>query len=304
MDNHLAVVTRTPCKQLGVAPCRSVDLQAGRNLAVPVVGESAAEVRSQWQAASTAGADLVEWRLDFFAEDSAQIEPLGQELRRQHELPVLATWRSDREGGNLPTGAGGSPSELFAGAEGYAERVLAASRWADAVDVELALAQAWPGGDLIAAVHGTAELPQERGRESLSESERKSSVKGKRGDSPERTQVLLHPLVVASHHEFNVPPVGAAQLITVLQKMAETGADVLKIAWMVNTPEELQYVLMAQAWAQKNLPHPCALIAMGEVGAASRLGEAGATAAFTFAVATDASAPGQKTVAEVKSSWN
>lgn len=303
MDNHLAVAIHAPCTQLGVAPCRSVDLQAGRNLAVPIVGQDAAEVRSQWQAAALAGADLVEWRLDFFVEDSAQIESLGQELRHRYELPVLATWRSDREGGNLLTGLGSSPAELFAGAEGYAERVLAAARWADAVDVELGLAEAWPGGDLIAAVHGTAELPLECKRESLPEPERKSSVKDNRGDSLERVQTLLHPLVVVSHHEFNVPPVGAAQLITVLQKMAQTDADVLKIAWMVNTQEELHYVLEAQAWARKNLPHPCVLIAMGEVGAASRLGETGTASAFTFAVATDASAPGQKTVAEVKASW-
>lgn len=271
---------------MGDVPCRPVDLAAGQNIAVPVTGETADEVRAQWDQASRQGADLVEWRLDYFQGEPAEIAALGEEMREAHHLPVLATWRTDREGGRLETGGmvtRPSPSQLFEGTQLYADAVLDTARWADAVDVELDIAAAWPMGDLIAAVNGTGIWAQ---RTPYRENSAPSG-----------------PVVVVSHHEFQVPPTNSAQIITYLQKMANTDADVLKIAWIVETESELQAVLDAGQWAQENLPNPCVLIAMGPAGTASRVGEPGARSAFTFAVASRASAPGQPSVQQVRDSW-
>lgn len=264
----------TPCLRLGAEPGKVLDLAAGKKIAVSVGETDFAKVKDQWGKAALAGADLVEWRLDCLEEnyrsDLAAIAQLGIELRQTFGLPVLATWRTSREGGYLDVGATGNSQQRFSGAQRYAELVLQAANWADGVDVELQLSNLWPGGDLIAAVRGVGCQGDNHGL----------AVRVDVGTSPT-------PVVVASHHEFQVPPTTSAQLISILQAMSQTDADVLKIAWVVDTAAQLDLVRQAQQWAREYLSHPTVLIAMGAVGAASRLGQFGAQSAFTFATVGD-----------------
>lgn len=77
------------------------------------------------------GADLAEWRMDCFAqvENSAAVEACLRDLRRSlGEMPLLATFRTDREGGSHPLSA---PHYIALN-----EAVLSSGQ-ADLIDVEL-----------------------------------------------------------------------------------------------------------------------------------------------------------------------
>lgn len=256
---------------------------------VPLTGQTFAEVEEQWQDAAAAGADMVEWRLDFLegvagpgavqgvdlgeesagsasmpgagggallGDDAAWLDTaarLAAELREKTGVPVLATFRTTAEGGRLPVDAN------HAGR--YRGLVQDTACWADAVDVELVR----PGADhLIAELSGLVP-------------------------------------VVASFHSFE-PGVDEEFLKDTLRHMEETGASVAKIAWMVGDQDDLETVLDAQLWAGRNMGTPALVIGMGEMGRATRLGAAAKRSAFTFATAGAASAPGQPSVEELRAS--
>ena len=119
---------------------------------VPLVGKTLDEVEDQWWAAAEAGADMVEWRLDFLEDDPAQpsyrrqTAELAQQLKEELEVPVLATYRTRAEGGGLDAAGPGIAK--------YHNLVKDSALWADAVDVELVR----PGADELIAELGS-KLP-------------------------------------------------------------------------------------------------------------------------------------------------
>lgn len=147
-------------------------------------------------------------------------------------------------------------------AEKYAALVLEAACWAEAVDVEQDIA-------------GSADLTERAQR--------------------------LGAAVVMSHHVFD-RRVDAATIRSRLRAMALAGADIAKIAWMVSDAPEVQAIQEAQAWAVDALPIPTVVIGMGSAGAVTRLGESARLSAFTFAVGSKSSAPGQLSIDEVRAS--
>ncbi len=222
-------------------------------VAVPIVAETLEEARDQWEAAAAAGADLVEWRLD--AIEPSQFDPprvaqVAEWGRETLKVPVLATIRTQAEGGNYRENNGR-----------YLALVRQVASWADGVDVEVNREGA---GDLIASLSPTVS-------------------------------------VIASFHEFSRRP-RPGQIEAILTQMVEGGATVAKVAWMVQDETDLEIVSGAALWAGKNLPVPAVVIGMGEAGRPTRLGEFARAAAFTFAVASKSSAPGQPSVEEVKAS--
>ncbi len=100
-------------------------------VAVPVVGETLEESRAQWRAAKDAGADMIEWRLDFLDDAVGEDEKaaLAQEMKGEFSLPLLATYRTDADGGRF----------RFTRPEGYREVVRSAAGFADMVDVEISV---------------------------------------------------------------------------------------------------------------------------------------------------------------------
>ena len=112
---------------------------------VPLTGIDLGAVEEQWRVAARAGADLVEWRLDYLEDDPDQpsyrreTSELAGELKEELGVPVLATYRSKAEGGYLDT-------EGPALAR-YHNLVKDSAVWADAVDVELVR----PGADELIA---------------------------------------------------------------------------------------------------------------------------------------------------------
>lgn len=221
-------------------------------ITVPITAQTLDGVREQWQDAVEAGADLVEWRLDYLEGLEnllPEVHDVADQCRRQWGIPVLATIRTAAEGGN------------FDQMDAYLAFTSFLSEWADAVDVEV---------DRLGSRDLIAEM---------------------------KTKVP----VVASFHQYAHAP-NAPLIKGLLSRMADTSAHVVKIAWMTSDADDVIQVSDAAAWAAENIAVPAVVIGMGEAGVTTRLGQAAQQAAFAFATAGDASAPGQPTVAELKES--
>ncbi len=126
---------------------RGLEIGAGRpKIAVSLTGAAREDLIAQARALPGLGADLAEWRMDCFAqvENSAAVEACLRDLRRSlGEMPLLATFRTDREGGSHPLSA---PHYIAL------NEAVFSSGQADLIDVEL-----FSGGDcvphLVAAAH-------------------------------------------------------------------------------------------------------------------------------------------------------
>ncbi|MCI6530947.1 MAG: type I 3-dehydroquinate dehydratase [Mesosutterella sp.] len=98
--------------------------------------------------------------------------------------------------------------------------------------------------------------------------------------------------VIVSRHDFEKTPELEAML-SVLRREASLGADVAKIAVMPKTPEDVARLLLATARARAELPCPLITMAMGALGAVSRVSGEIFGSALTFARIGGGSAPGQ-----------
>ncbi|WP_083431719.1 type I 3-dehydroquinate dehydratase [Actinomyces urinae] len=111
---------------------RGVELGGDRAAIIaPLMGKNASELAQEARAALGSGADLVEWRVDHLSDISNPvIAGCAQVLRREVDLPILATFRTEEQGGR--------------GAVADYERVALAVLEADAadlLDVEFGLEQ-------------------------------------------------------------------------------------------------------------------------------------------------------------------
>ena len=111
---------------------KNVEFGAGvPKICVPICGKSKEDVLEQAKIILDTPADIIEWRMDWFeqVENTASVVEMAKELREVFkETPVLATFRSKKEGG-----------ELEVSTEYYVELncAVAKSGYVDAVDVEL-----------------------------------------------------------------------------------------------------------------------------------------------------------------------
>lgn len=132
-------------------PIQIKGLTIGKGLpkiCVPLTAKTAYELCGEAEQAKAAGAELVEWRADFY-EDLLQEEKTAETLKKLSdvlgEIPLLFTIRTKEEGGN------GELSE-----EAYIRLNMAAAQsgYADLVDVEV-FGDEEEKKALIAAVHHT-----------------------------------------------------------------------------------------------------------------------------------------------------
>lgn len=98
--------------------------------------------------------------------------------------------------------------------------------------------------------------------------------------------------IIRSWHDTSATP-SREVLLGTLRALQADGADVVKVAVMPRTPEDVLALLDAGLEARRLfLETPAILMAMGPLGAVSRLGGHFGSD-LTFAVGLDASAPGQ-----------
>ena len=111
---------------------RKLTLGGGQpKICVPIMAAGTEELLWEAVLAKTAGADLVEWRADYFedSQSTAGLLRAAKSLRAAlQDTPLLFTFRSREEGGQRA---------LETGAYFNLNREIAASTWVDLVDIEL-----------------------------------------------------------------------------------------------------------------------------------------------------------------------
>lgn len=105
--------------------------------------------------------------------------------------------------------------------------------------------------------------------------------------------------VIASNHDFNKTP-DKNNIVAVLKKMEDAGADIAKIAVMPENERDVLTLLSASLEAKESLNVPIITISMGKLGAVSRLAGETFGSSVTFGVATESSAPGQMAAKELR----
>jgi 3-dehydroquinate dehydratase-1 len=105
--------------------------------------------------------------------------------------------------------------------------------------------------------------------------------------------------LVLSFHDFHGTP-GTADLAARFAQARELGADVAKVAVMPASMQDVHRLLGATLEASRQLDIPVISMAMGPLGAVSRLCGGVFGSALTFAVGAAASAPGQMPIADVR----
>lgn len=105
--------------------------------------------------------------------------------------------------------------------------------------------------------------------------------------------------VVASNHDFDATP-PEAEIVARLAAMEAAGADVAKIAVMPRSAVDVVTLLAATERRHRDAGIPLVTMAMGALGAVTRVGGGVFGSAATFATVSAASAPGQLPAAGVR----
>lgn len=105
--------------------------------------------------------------------------------------------------------------------------------------------------------------------------------------------------LVLSFHDFHATP-PPSELLARFAEAAALGADVGKVAVMPAAMEDVHGLLGATLEATRQLDIPVISMAMGPLGAVSRLCGGAFGSALTFAIGAAASAPGQMPIADVR----
>ena len=106
--------------------------------------------------------------------------------------------------------------------------------------------------------------------------------------------------LVLSFHDFHATPPDA-ELDARFAQARQLEADVAKVAVMPRSTQDVHRLLGATLRASAQLPIPVISMAMGGLGAVTRLAGGAFGSALTFAVGSAPSAPGQIPIAEVRS---
>lgn len=111
-------------------------------------------------------------------------------------------------------------------------------------------------------------------------------------------------IVVGSSHEFYRTP-DKDDIVSRLRSMQDLGADILKIAVMPQSPEDVLTLLSAtNEMYTKYADRPIVTISMGSMGVISRLSGGVFGSAMTFGAVGQVSAPGQIPVEELSTTLN
>ncbi|MBD7917877.1 type I 3-dehydroquinate dehydratase [Cellulomonas sp. Sa3CUA2] len=248
----------------GVLRLRGTTLGAGRpQVCVPIVARTPDAAADAARALPAGAADVVELRLDHLtgsAREPALVRTAVAAVRAAlpTDVPLLATFRSAREGGAQAADDAAYRAVLDAVTAGAAGPD--GPHGADAVDVEL-------------ATPGVADLVSHAQAAGLA--------------------------VVVSHHDFAGTP-SAAEIVAVLRRQRDAGADVCKVAVMPRDPDDVLALLTATRAFARDADRPVVTVAMGGLGLVTRLAGGVFGSAMTFGSVGPASAPGQVDAAALR----
>ncbi|MTV82820.1 type I 3-dehydroquinate dehydratase [Secundilactobacillus folii] len=104
---------------------------------------------------------------------------------------------------------------------------------------------------------------------------------------------------IISHHEFKQTP-AKAEMLDQLLTMGTLGGDVVKLAVMPQSNADVLNLMNATHEASQQLTQPVISIAMGSLGAVTRVAGQTFDSVLTFATVHNQSAPGQLTVEQTR----
>lgn len=111
-------------------------------------------------------------------------------------------------------------------------------------------------------------------------------------------------VVIGSHHRFDLTPT-KDEMVEVLAQIEKNGADILKLAVMPHSEEDVELLLQATNEAVCiKVNHPVVTMSMGTLGLKSRICGKIYGSAITFACVGEASAPGQIEIGELRNAMN
>lgn len=237
-------------------------------LAVSIQGDSIKSLRSDAESAVAGGAELIELRLDLCAGVSdADIRRLCESL--PEAVGIILTIRSSNEGGAFR----GTESER-------AEHLNALRSVGHYVDLELA---AWRSSSQLH--HDIVGVPQAADISSSADGNAPSAPGGRR-------------LILSRHDPQSRPPTLQAEIVAMLD---EPACSVPKLAWRARSVRDNfeAFELMRES------PRAAIVICMGACGLMSRIlaKKFGAFATFASAAEGRETAPGQISVAEMKTRY-
>jgi 3-dehydroquinate dehydratase-1 len=105
--------------------------------------------------------------------------------------------------------------------------------------------------------------------------------------------------LIASYHNFDATP-DRNMIVGKFAQAAREGADVAKVAAMPNDARDVLTLLDATWEAHRSLAIPLISMAMGPLGAMSRIAGSAFGSALTFAVGASSSAPGQIAIDDLR----
>lgn len=110
-------------------------------------------------------------------------------------------------------------------------------------------------------------------------------------------------VIIMSNHDFDKTP-SEADIIQRLASMQKLGADVLKIAVMPQSVDDVLTLLSATTHAEAALEQPIITMSMGDLGKVSRISGEVFGSTLSFATVGAASAPGQISSSRVTETLN
>lgn len=253
---------------------KGVEIGSGMpKICVPITGGSQDEILTQAQNIPKEYVDMVEWRSDYFEQGEEQekvVETAGLLQSILGELPLLFTCRTAREGGQL--------SLSFPKYEKLLQ-VVADSGYVDLVDVEV-----FRGYD-------TRISPKREWRVT-------DACNEKVRDLVEYLSKRV--VVIGSYHDFEKTP-SREEILRRLLFMDRMGVDIPKMAVMPQEREDVICLMEANSLADRLIVEkPVITMAMGRLGAVSRLSGETFGSAVTFGCKEQSSAPGQIPVEQLR----
>ncbi|MFW1744720.1 type I 3-dehydroquinate dehydratase [Acinetobacter guillouiae] len=106
-------------------------------------------------------------------------------------------------------------------------------------------------------------------------------------------------LIVMSNHDFKKTP-DEAEIVQRLLKQDQLGADILKIAVMPQSKQDVFTLMNATLKVSQQSKKPLLTMSMGKLGTISRIATANMGGSFSFGMIGEASAPGQIDVTQLK----
>lgn len=103
---------------------------------------------------------------------------------------------------------------------------------------------------------------------------------------------------IVSHHNFDKTP-GTAEIEAIYAAMENSGGDVLKLAVMPQSAEDIRHLMKATLAYNEGAEKPIIAIAMGSIGGITRIATELCGGSLTYAAGIGKTAPGQLKLEEI-----